>query len=657
MSRLFYKLGDTGKILLVMVSGLLLLSLSRLGLLLWQWQRVSESEIGFELMFQGLRADLIMVSMLMVPVVLLFPLGGIKILRPVWQKLFLLWTVLILTLLLFMELATPAFLMQYDVRPNRLFIEYLSYPKEVISMLWNGFRLSVLASIAGTTLFVVFCYRFYSARFSHFHSLSVSRSLLVWPLLVVIVFLGARSTLGHRPVNPAFFALTPDPMVNSLMLSSAWSAAYAVYELKNEAKSSDMYGKMPFDKALDLVETASHLKGNEFDHLASSPALHTQRAPVKRERPFNLVIVLQESMGGTFIESLGGYQGLTPNLDQLRDKGWSFEHLFATGTRSVRGIEAVVAGFMPTPARSTVKLSGSQRHFATLASVLKSHQYHTEFLYGGEAHFDNMQSFFMGNGFDQITDERNFSQPEFVGSWGVSDEDLFRKAHERLTDLHREDKLFFTLIFTSSNHEPFEFPDGKIELVEQPKASVKNAVKYADYAMGEFFKQAEQADYWKDTLFLVVADHDSRAYGNDLIPVKNFRIPGVILGGDLKPERVQTVASQVDLAPTLLSLMGLDSHHPMLGRDLSNPDERNQPGRAMMQFYNTFAYLNGHDITILRPQQKAVSGKVDLSDNSLEIHGAASPRQAELALAHSLLPSYLYRKHYYNLGESEAGKL
>lgn len=207
MVRLFFRLGDAGKILLVMISGLFLLSLSRVGLALWQWQRVVESGIGPDIFSQGLRADLIIVSMLMSPAVLLFPLSGIKILRPVWQKLFLLWTVFILTLLLFMELATPAFLMQYDVRPNRLFIEYLSYPKEVISMLWNGFRLSVLASIAGTTLFVVFCYRFYSSRFSYFHSLSVSRSFLIWPLLVAMVFLGARSTLGHRPVNPAFLRL------------------------------------------------------------------------------------------------------------------------------------------------------------------------------------------------------------------------------------------------------------------------------------------------------------------------------------------------------------------------------------------------------------------------------------------------------------------
>lgn len=651
MGRLFYKLGDAGKILLVMLSGILLLGLSRSGLGLWQWQRVTDTGIGAELLLEGMRADLIIISMLMLPLVLLFPLSAVRVLQPVWKKLLLLWTVICLTFLLFMELATPAFLLQYDVRPNRLFIEYLSYPKEVISMLWSGFRYSMLASLAGTSLFMVFSYRFFAARFEHFKALGLAKSLLIWPLLLSMVFLGARSTLGHRPVNPAFFALTPDPMVNSLMLSSAWSAAYALYELKDEAKSSEMYGKMPLDRALQLVEGASHLPEDSFGHLATAPTLHHESAAVKRAHPLNLVIVLQESMGGTFIESLGGYAGLTPNLDILREKGWSFEHLFATGTRSVRGIEAVVAGFMPTPARSTVKLSGSQTHFATLASVLKQHEYHTEFLYGGEAHFDNMQSFFMGNGFDQITDERNFSDPEFVGSWGVSDEDLFGKAHERLTALHQSDKPFFTLIFTSSNHEPFEFPDGKIDLVEQPKASVKNAVKYADYAMGAFFRKAQQSDYWKDTLFLVVADHDSRAYGNDLIPVKNFRIPGVILGADLQPERVQTVASQIDLAPTLLSLMGLNTEHPMLGRDLSQPAERQQPGRAMMQFYNTFAYLNDRDITILRPQQAAVSGRVDLNTNQLLIEGKANPQQTELALAHSLLPSYLYRGHLYNLGD------
>jgi phosphoglycerol transferase MdoB-like AlkP superfamily enzyme len=145
-----------------------------------------------------------------------------------------------------------------------------------------------------------------------------------------------------------------------------------------------------------------------------------------------------------------------------------------------------------------------------------------------------MRGFFLGNGFHDVVDRQDIAKPKFVGSWGASDEDLFDKAHERLRALHGAQQPFFLLIFSSSNHSPFEFPDGRIELYDQPKQTVHNAVKYADHALGEFLKQARASEYWADTLVLVVADHDTRVYGDELVPVNKFHIPGVILGADTR---------------------------------------------------------------------------------------------------------------------------
>lgn len=196
----------------------------------------------------------------------------------------------------------------------------------------------------------------------------------------------------------------------------------------------------------------------------------------------------------------------------------------------------------------------------------------------------------------------------------VSDEDLFSAVHEQLTALHGRGDPSFSLIFTSSNHAPFEFPDGRIALYEQPKQTVNNAVKYADWALGQFFANAMQSPYWHDTLFLVVADHDSRVYGNNLIPVEKFRIPGLILGADIKAEHWDVLASQIDLAPTLLSLAGVDSCHPMIGRDLSLA--RDLPGRALLQFDDYFALMlpdrqrsEWQQLTILKPDGSAHSRK------------------------------------------------
>jgi phosphoglycerol transferase MdoB-like AlkP superfamily enzyme len=275
-------------------------------------------------------------------------------------------------------------------------------------------------------------------------------------------------------------------------------------------------------------------------------------------------------------------------------------------------------------------------------------------VYGGESHFDNMRGFFLGNGFHHVIDQKDFEAPQFVGSWGVSDEDLFRKAHTRIEDLHRSKQPFFMLIFSSTNHTPFEFPDGRIELHEQPKATVHNAVKYADHALGEFLKNARASSYWADTLVMVVADHDTRVYGDELVPVSKFHIPGVILGADTQPRRIQSTVSQIDLAPTLLSLLGVDSEHPLMGRDLTRtlPEFGNQAPpapRAMMQFDQNFAWMQDGQVTVLLPDGGVRHFAYDRRAKSLEPASNIKPETARDALANVLMPAWLYRDRLHRM--------
>lgn len=152
---------------------------------------------------------------------------------------------------------------------------------------------------------------------------------------------------------------------------------------------------MKADEILSEVKSMRESLGDKRPWLNNKeiPTLIEQKATVRRERPLNLVIILEESLGATFVESLGGVP-VTPELEKLKQEGWWFEQLYATGTRSVRGIEAVTTGFMPTPAQAVVKLALAQRNFATLASILDGAGYESEFIYGGEGHFDNMRGFF-----------------------------------------------------------------------------------------------------------------------------------------------------------------------------------------------------------------------------------------------------------------------
>ncbi len=638
-------MGPCAPLLQLLLLGLLMMSLSRLGLLLWQWDRVNATGIFGRIIVQGVRADLIILGYFILIPLLFAPLLAHRKTAVFWKRCTATWTVIALAFIIFMELSTPQFIMQFDVRPNRLFVEYLSYPAEVIATLWNGFRIAVLLALCGTAAIAFAVFKVVNAASTHTRMWSSKKMLLVWPVLVFLVLVQIRSTTAHRPANTALFALTGDSMVNSLVINSPWSVLDAVYSMRKEANSSEIYGRLPQEEVLASVKAAPWLKDFEFTS-ADIPTLHLQQAAVVREKPLNLVIVLEESLGATFVESLGGLP-VTPELERLKDEGWWFEQLYATGTRSVRGIEAVVAGFPPTPARSVVKLSLAQQNFYTLALGLGKQGFHTEFVYGGEAHFDNMRGFFTGNGFQKVVDRRDM-KPVFEGSWGASDEDLFEKSLERLSILHAQGKPFFSLIFSSSNHEPFEFPDGKITLHDSTKQTVNNTVKYADFALGKFIARAKTQPYWKDTIFLIVADHDNRVYGNSLVPIKKFHIPGLILGADIKPKRIKPIASQIDLGPTLLSLLGVSSEHPLIGRDFARDSDT--PGRALIQFDNYYAWLDDQSVTILRPGGPPLLGEYTASNGALVIDTRPPDLgQVNKAMAHVILPSLLYREQRYRL--------
>jgi phosphoglycerol transferase MdoB-like AlkP superfamily enzyme len=641
--KLSSKLGPFAPFIAMLILGLVMLSAARLGLVLWKFDRVTSTGKLIEILVQGIRVDVIQLCLIALIPLLLAPILATQRLFKIWQKFTYVWVTIALVLLVFLEAATPGFIGEYDVRPNRIFVEYLKYPNEVFSMLWRGFKIEIFSVLSAVVLAGWLVHSFMRPWLTMQSSWSNKKLWLVWPLIFILTAFGIRSALGHRPANPALFAITADSMVNSLVLNSGYSVVYATYNLIKETKSSDIYGKMPREDIFKITGAKE----------ADLPTLTTLNPSNQREKPLNLVIILQESLGATFVESLGGVP-VTPNLEKLKEQGIWFEQLYATGTRSVRGIEAVVTGFQPTPADSTVKLSKSQKNFFSIAALLEKQGYHTEFIYGGESHFDNMRSFFMGNGFNYIVDQKDYKNPVFTSSWGVSDEDLLNKTHEQLLAHHQAGKPFFTLAFSSSNHSPFEFPDGRIDLYEQPKKTDNNAVKYADYAIGEFFKKAQNSPYWKDTVFLIVADHDIRVRGADLVPIERFHIPALILGADIKPLRFTGLASQLDLPVTVLSLMGVQGQHPMIGRDLSSIPP-NSAGRAMMQYNENYGWMEeselGKQVVVLRSGKAPAHGLYDAKTKKLaEVSPPANAKLLEdRALANVLLPDLLYNEQRYHL--------
>jgi phosphoglycerol transferase MdoB-like AlkP superfamily enzyme len=623
--------------LFFIVAALLMLTASRVLLAAWQHQRVRNAGGLWPILRGGWRIDAHQVAVLAIAPATFAPwLGHIPLAATITSV----WFQCAWLLLVFMEVATPPFILEYDARPNRLFVEYLKHPREVSGMLWRGFKgplvgglvVMVLAAWAGRALF----------------GNPLPDAPLAWwqmPLLslpaLAIGILAIRGTLAHRPINPSTVAYCSDGMLNMLPLNSLYSVLYAVYSMKNEKSASAVYGDMPEEEMHSRVLSAAGLPQPPADPRYPSMHPHTPVRP--RPRPLNLVIILEESLGAQYVANLGG-QPLTPCLDALAEQGWNFTRSYATGTRSVRGLEAVVTGFMPTPAQAVVKLPDAQRGFFTLADLLGRHGYRSRFIYGGEAHFDNMKGFFLGNGFDHIVDRGEFVDPKFVGTWGASDEDMFNQLHRLLSTDGDEPTL--TLAFTVSNHTPWEYPSGRIEPNGNP-ATVENTVRYADWALGQFFQQAQQSPYWENTVFLIAADHDSRVSGASLVPVRHFHIPSVIVGADVAARRDDRIISQIDLAPTLLSLMGIETRHPMLGRDLTQPSAPADPGRAIMQYGDNYGYLKGDQLLVLGPQKAPVQFRYGQPETYEPM--PVDELLAREALAHALWPSWAYREGRYAL--------
>ncbi len=633
--------------LVFVLASLFALSLSRLGMVLWQFDRVVAVDGLAFVLLQGVRYDLILLGMiLLIPLVISPWVTFVRVLQKPWNFLLRIYFTAWFITLVFIELSSPSFIMQFDLRPNYLFVEYLKYPKEVISTLWAAYKIPLILSVVLTALAGVFIYRKLKPYQVDEIKLSIPVAAISSVVFLLVCVMMARSTFDHRPVNPSVAAFSNDPLINTLPLSSTYSVLYAIYDEKHHDSDGFAYGDISDEEVVASIK--ANMRVDEALFVSDEfPTLHKQTAYIQRERPLNLVIILEESLGNEYVGALGGIP-VTPYLDELSKEGIWFENMFATGTRSVRGIEAITTGFTPTPSRSVVKLNRAQRDFFTIAQLLSQQNYDTSFVYGGEAHFDNMRGFFANNGFNRIYDENDYDDPIFYGSWGASDEDLFNKAHS-IFEEYSEDQPFFSLVFTSSNHPPYEFPDGRIELEGDEKNTVNNAVKYADYALGQFIEKARNSKYWENTLFVIVADHCDRVYGPELVPVQHFRIPALIMGADISPAHYKPVASQIDLLPTTLSLIGINSEHPAIGYDLAeniitNSDEQ---GRAIMQFAKTAAYMEGEQVVVMQ-KNLPVQAFVYKNNTLLPAQGR-DDAFVQRALAYAKWPVIAYQNGLYQL--------
>ena len=327
------------------------------------------------------------------------------------------------------------------------------------------------------------------------------------------------------------------------------------------------------------------------------------------ERKWNVVLVSVESLSGDYLRFFGNKNNVTPYLDSLIPHSLFFSNFYASGTRTVRGLEALSLAIPPTPGQSIVRRPDNENLFS-MGSVLKAKGYDVRYIYGGNSFFDNMGYFFGHNDYT-VLDKRDIPQKyvHHTTAWGIDDEGTFDYTLEQCDKSYKEGKLFFNHIMTVSNHRPYTYPEGKIDIPPSAQTA-EGAVKYTDYAIHEFLESAARKPWFHRTLFVIVADHCSRSAGKTDLPVNNYHIPCLIYAPELiQPLIEKKLSSQIDLAPTLLGLLNLNYTSRFLGYDLY----KIKPGseRIFISTYQNLGYIRDGKMAALSPQQKVIFSRPD----------------------------------------------
>ncbi len=489
---------------------------------------------------------------------------------------------LLLVVAVLVHAAELSFFDYYGFRPNHLVFEHGGDPEVLraiasqhLTATWVLGTLGALAAACVLQLRV-------AGLLARWGSVALrrvpgGRALATLALLALTAFT-ARGSLDHRPLNPSAAAVSSNRVANEIAGSGAFNLGYlAVQRLSGVAPRLQRSAARPaWPEAVRRVRALLEGQGR-FEADQPNPLLRVIHAPAAAERPTNVVIVVLESFTGRLVGALGGQPALSPELDALAREGLLLANCYATGERTVRGLEAVLSSFPPLPGVSAVRRPEAAHGFATLASVLAPHGYDSVFLYGGQGIFDHMRGFFLANGFRAFIEEDDFDAPAFRGSWGVSDEDLYRRANRELQTRWEAHRPFVAALLTVSLHSPWEFPRDRAPALP-PETPVPDGFArdelanflYADFALGEFMREARELPYFRDTLFVFVGDHGVHLRGRALVPSEEYRVPALFYApGRVAPGRIEAVTSQIDIAPTVLGLVGGDALEvPFFGRDL-----------------------------------------------------------------------------------------
>jgi len=574
-------------------------TLTRIGLAIYAHSDLSLGPIELVKSFgMGFLFDFITALYSGIPILIYLLIVPEKIYHSKFNKwLVYLGGIFILNLLLFNVIAEFLFWEEFGVRFNFIAVDYLVYTHEVIGNIKESYPVKTLLSGIFIIALIIFGFlkRYIDYSLNSLRNLKkeFKYSLISAFIIIVSIFL---VNANWREVSD-----------NNFNCELAGNGIYQFFRAfrYNTLDYKQFYKTIPEDQAYANIRRLIGTKDTKFEskNISNITREFHSNSPEKR---LNVILIMVESLSGEYIGKFGDKRGLTPNLDKLMDKSLVFSNLYATGTRTVRGMEAVTLSWPPTPGRSILKRPDNG-NLDSLGFIFRDRGYECKFIYSGYGYFDNMNNYFSNNGFD-IVDEKNIETVTFSNIWGVCDEDLYTQTMKEADKDIKDGKNFFYYLMTTSNHRPYTYPKGKIDL--PPGISWRNGtVKYTDFAINDFINRAKRHAWYKDTIFVIVADHCASSSGRTQLWPFRYRIPLMMYcPAHIKPQMVDKQCSQLDLGPTLLGVLGWNYRASFFGNNILSPDFKE---RALIGNYQRLGYIKGDSLTIIEPVKKTTAYTFD----------------------------------------------
>jgi len=522
-----------------------------------------------------------------------------------WNKIFTLSIFfLFLLITLFAFFAELTFWQEFESRFNFIAVDYLIYTYEVIHNINESYPLPLLVS-GIVLLAIAITYIFHKLNIfnNSFNDRIAFKSRLMISALIIL------PTICFALIVKNSWAESGNNRYANELSKAGIFSFFAAFK-NNELNYHDFYSLIENKDAFKLVKNELQENGTVYKNPGNS-IIRSIKGADSIHKP-NVIMITVESLSADFLEHYGNTQHITPRLDSFANNSVFFSSMYATGTRTVRGMEALTLAIPPTPGSSIVRRMDNE-HLFTVGEVFKEKGYVNTFFYGGDGYFDNMNHFFGNNGYNIVDRGRKLlnetydgtrtliqdKEVTFENAWGICDEDIFNVVIKDADKKYKQKQLFNNFIMTTSNHRPYTFPDHKINL---PSGTREAAVRYTDYAIGNFIDRIKSKPWFSNTVIIIVADHCASSAGKNEIDISKYQIPCMILNlKGTKKMNISKMTSQIDLFPTLWGLLDWNYTSNFYGKNVLDSKYKS---RVFLGTYQKLVYMKGDSLVVLSPQRK-----------------------------------------------------